>query len=398
MKRRILFVDDEPNVLQGLKRMLRPMRAQWDMEFAKSAQDALDHLGRFRFDVIVSDVRMPGMNGVQLLTEVKIRYPQTVRILLSGQSDKELIKQSVDPTHQYLAKPCEAEILKETIARACARGGLVHNEKIKQVLSQIDSMPSMPSLYGELVEELDSPEPSIEKVGAIIAKDLAMTAKILKLVNSAFFGIPRHISDPADAVVFLGLGVIKSLVLGFHIFQVHDQNLLPGFSLYDLWLHSLSTAAGARKIAECEQGKTGLADDAFAGGLLHDVGVLILVTMLPAQYQETLTLATAQGLPLVEAERRTLGSTHAEIGAYLLGIWGLNEPVVEAVACHHDPPHSDTPVFGPSTAVYVANLLDHETLSGQDTQPSPQIDPECLTRLGLKAQIDTWRNLVQRPV
>lgn len=407
MKRRILFVDDEPNLLEGLKRMLRPFRHEWEMEFVENGATALECLDQTNWDVVVSDVRMPSMNGVELLNKIKKQHPQTVRLLLSGQADKQLIMDAVGPAHQYLAKPCDAEVLKTTISRACALGDLLQDEKIKQLVSQIESIPSLPSLYFQLEVELQSCDSSIEKAAAIVSKDVGMTAKILKLVNSAFFGIQQTVTDPVQAVRYLGLETLKTLVLTFKVFQQLNQNESVGFNMDRFWHHSLSTGEQARKIAKEGKAATHVIEAALAGGLLHDVGMLLLLTSFPERYQETLKLLVNPECTLMEAEQETFGATHAEVGAYLLGLWGIPNLIIEAVAFHHRPAeslaqtlafsHRSAENFGPTLtpliAVHVANGLVEEKDSHALEGNHPYFDLEFLTDLGFADRLQIWREL-----
>lgn len=224
MKRRILFVDDEPNVLQGLQRMLRPMRSEWEMEFAGGGEEALQKMEQAPFDVIVSDMRMPGMNGAQLLKEVARRYPDTVRIVLSGHSDREYILQLVTTTHQYLAKPCDAQTIKDTVNRACALRDLLTSKELSALVSQVKSLPSLPSLYTRIIEILQSDDPSLQKIGQIVSEDIAMSAKVLQLVNSSFFGIARRYLQPRAGGHVSGAGNGEGVgAFGAHLRQVGQQ-------------------------------------------------------------------------------------------------------------------------------------------------------------------------------
>jgi len=330
--KKILFVDDEPMVLNGLQRMLRPLRTQWEMTFVESGKKALEVLAATPFDVVVSDMRMPGMDGAQLLTEVKRLYPQIVRLILSGHSDKEMILRSVGPTHQYLAKPCDTETLKNTVARACALRDLLSDEPLKRLVSRMESLPSLPHLYAEIMNELQSPDSSIQKVGEIIAQDVGMTAKILQLVNSAFFGLRRHVSNPSQAASLLGLETVKALVLSSQVFSQFEEKTLTGLRLEALWSHSLAVGALARRICIQQSAPLKVTDDAFLAGLLHDAGKLVLAANVPEHYIQALTLASQRGLHPCDVERGVMGASHAEIGAYLLGLWGLPDPIVEALA------------------------------------------------------------------
>jgi HD-like signal output (HDOD) protein len=392
--RRVLFVDDEPKILEGLQRMLRSMRHEWEMEFATGGLSALATLETRPFDVVVTDMRMPGMDGAQLLAQLRECHPRIVRIVLSGHSDQEVILSSVGPAHQYLAKPCDPELLKQTVSRACALRDLLTNETLTLLVSQMQSLPSLPSLYMELMRQLESPDPSIKKIGAIISKDPGMTAKILQMVNSAFFGLRRHISSPADATGLLGLDIVKALVLSIHIFSQFSQTRIPGFSLEDLWEHNMAVGALSTQIARAEKQSQQIVDDSFTAGLLHECGKLVLAARLPKEYAEMLSLASEEGLPVVEAERKVFGAAHPEVGAYLLGLWGLPDSIVEAVAFHESPGQCPGDAFGSLTAVHVADRLVGETnTAGAKTGAAAEVDSVYLARLGLDDRMDSWRAL-----
>ncbi|MCK4546250.1 MAG: HDOD domain-containing protein [Candidatus Eisenbacteria sp.] len=389
MKRRILFVDDEPNVLEGLRRMLRPMRREWDMLFTEGGEQALDILGSEPCDVVVSDMRMPGMDGARLLSRVAREYPRTVRIVLSGHSDKELIMESVRTAHQYLSKPCNADVLKATVARACALRDLLENESLKGIVSRMDTLPSLPSLYAELMEELQSPEASTRRVGEIVSRDVGMSAKILQMVNSAFFGLCEHVSSPAQAAGLLGIENVRGLVLSVQIFSEFDQKHFPGGLLDHLWNHSMAAGVAAKAIATGENLPQASADHAFMAGLLHDSGKLVLASRLPDRYGAILLLAKKSGMRVHRAELESFGTTHAEIGAYLMGLWGLPDTIVEAIAFHHRP--ADCPVreFGPLTAVHAANALLNEIEADED---GGALDEPYISEMGLTQRIPLWRD------
>lgn len=386
MKKQVLFVDDEEMVLQGLQRSMRAMRNDWDMTFVDSGAKALAFLEKTPVDVVVSDMRMPGMNGAQLLGEVMQRFPKTVRLILSGHADQELILQCVGSTHQFLSKPCDPEALRATIHRAMDLESAVKNVRLQQLVARMDHLPSVPSLYSEIVDKMNDPEAALEDVGVIIAKDPGMTAKILKLVNSAFFGLRREVSSPTDAAGFLGLDTIKSLVLSLHAFSQYDSIKTEGFSLAALWNHSLATAAAAKRIAQLEKADLKTTDQAFAAGLLHDTGKTVLAFNFPSNYGKTIAIAQAQGLDLLVAEQEAFGANHADVGGYLLGLWGLPVPVVDAIALHHQPKQSADAGFTPLTAVHAANAL---VKRGGGTLPAWDLD--YLGRLSLGDHATVWQ-------
>jgi HD-like signal output (HDOD) protein/CheY-like chemotaxis protein len=364
--RRILFVDDDPGILQGLRRMLHPLRHEWDMTFVTSGQEALAVMAQSSFDVVVSDMRMPGMDGAQLLTEVSKLSPRAVRIILSGYSEREMVLRSVKPAHQYLSKPCQPETLKSAVTRALALRELLDDSTLTGLISGMQSLPSLPSMYAEIMTELRSPEASVARVAEIVSRDIGMTARILQIINSAFFGLPCHVTSAAQAVGLLGLDTIKGLALTLQIFERFDEEEMRGFPVERLWEHSLAVAASARRISKRQSSDERISDDAFLAGLLHDVGILVLIKQLPTSYVRVLTLMEEKKISQWQAEREVLGITHAEVGAYLLALWGLPDSIIEAVAYHHCPEKCPNRAFGPLSAVYEANEKD----SGRNMQPT----------------------------
>jgi HD-like signal output (HDOD) protein len=341
-------------------------------------------------EVIVSDMRMPGMDGAQLLSEVMKRFPHTVRLVLSGQADREAVLRLIGPAHQYLSKPCDADELRTAIARALALRDLLSSDQLKQIASRVKTLPSLPALHKLLTKELTNEDPSLERVAEIISKDVGMTTKILQLVNSAFFGLPQPAAKPLDAVFYIGLVAIRALVLSLHVFSEFDESTIKGFSVGALARHGWITGLTAKKIAEMEQSGEPMDNQCFLAGLLHDVGKLILAAGLPSQYERVLKTAQKTSRPLWDIEREEFGATHAEVGAYLLGLWGLPNPVVEAVALHHRPSACLAGGLSPAIAVHVADILIKET-NGSAAEPGCEIDQVALTALGLEDRLPLWK-------
>ncbi|MBI5387354.1 MAG: HDOD domain-containing protein [Verrucomicrobia bacterium] len=395
--KRILFVDDDPLLLQGLRRMLHPWRHEWEMEFVESGEQALSRLGDKPFNVVVSDMRMPGMNGVELLEQVKARHPQTVRIILSGHADQELILRSVSVAHQYLSKPCDPEALKNAVASATRLASTVQNDQLLRLVSQMERLPSLPAFYKELVGLLSNPEVSMDQVGEVIARDIAMTAQILKVVNSSFFGLRRQISSAAEAASYLGADILRSLVLSLNAFSQFQGAKAGGLCPEALWSHSLQVGLAAKLVAQAERTRVQMAEDSFVSGLLHDTGKLVLASYFPREYTLTCQAAVERGLAACQAERETFGCNHAEVGGYLLGLWGLPAQVVDAVNLHHAPSTSPLREFTPLTAVHVADALAHQIgLADQAGPGRPQVDTNYLAGLGLADRWPVWEAVVKR--
>lgn len=394
----VLFVDDDRRVLDGLRRMLRGMRHEWRMEFVDSAQAALERLKAEPFDVILTDMRMPGMDGAALLECVMRDHPGVVRIVLSGHSEREAILRSVGPAHQFLAKPCDPEVIRHVILRASRLRALLTTPELRAVVGQVRSLPVLPDVYVELRDALRSPDCSTHQVGQIIARDMGATAKILQLVNSAFFGLRREVTDATQAAALLGIDTLQALVFVIGIFSQLDTDRCAGLNPKSLIGHCYSTGTLARQICMHQHCPSSTIDQSLLAGMLHDLGKLVLACSFTDDYQRVLSAAPAGTTMACAQEREVFGVTHAEVGAYLLGMWGLPDPVVEAVAYHHRPGDCEGNEFLPLTAVHTANALHHVRASGRTDDTIDLLDEEYLARIGVRDRIDAWRGLVVPPV
>jgi putative nucleotidyltransferase with HDIG domain len=389
VQKRILFVDDEPNLLLGLQRALRPMLTLWEMEFASSGEEALRMMSLREFDAIVTDMRMPGLSGADLLNMIQKQWPGTVRIVLSGQADRETVLKAIAPAHQFLAKPCDPEQLRSVLEKTLALADLLQNTSLKCFISRMKCIPSLPLLYQQVTSELHSADPSPSRIGEIIAQDMAMTAKLLQIVNSAAYGIRIQISEPKQAVFFLGLDTIQALVLSLGVFSAFDPRLLGTGQAERLWEHAVSVSKYARAVAICE-GISGRDLDPYnSAGLLHDIGKLIMASACPENYRRIVATAAATGTRLEVLEFQEFGCTHAEVGAYLLGVWGLPAVIVEAVAWNHRPSDSPVTEFSPLAAVHVANAFDAQQHPDRGDM-DPNIDQVFLDRMGLGHRLEFW--------
>jgi HD-like signal output (HDOD) protein len=387
----VLFVDDEPRILQGLRRMLRPLRKEWEMAFAGSGAEALELVEQQRFDVVVSDMRMPGMDGAQLLSHVRDRSPDTVRIVLSGHSDLEMVLRAVGPSHRYLTKPCDAEALKAAVASALDLRELLRSESIRALVGSMTQVPSLPQAYQELLQLLEQPDCSLQDIGALVARDIGMTSQILRLVNSAYFGLHTEVTSPERAVSFLGLGTLTSLVLGTKLFCALEGPELAELGLQRLWQRSLAAALGARAIAS-EEGLSGReSEDCFAAGMLHGLGALVLARNLPERLRRVRAALAETGRPSHELEEEEFGVCQGRIGGYLLGVWGLPDPVMEAVAYHQTPSAATRTGFSPLAALHVAAawVTDPESKD----LGSVRLDREWAAASGLADKLERWAEI-----
>ena len=387
---RVLFVDDEPRVLEGLKRMLRPKRNEWQMTFVGSAQAALDALKAEPCEVVVTDMRMPGMSGAELLEVVQREYPDTIRLILSGQAETESVMKALGVSHQFLSKPCDADILQGTISRAFALRDLAGSDSVKAPVARINKLPALPATYQKLIEVLRQPNSSLEEVSRIISTDPSMTARLLKLVNSAYFGLAKPVADVTRAGALLGLDRIMALVLGQGIFSGGDAPQVRGFSLETLWSHSVATATAAHRIAIEEDMDKEQVAAAFLAGMLHDIGKLVLAMGMPAEYARV--LQQTRGRPGSESEIETLElqAAHTDVGAYLVGLWGLPNTIAEAIAFHEDPAQS-TGEFGLPGIVHVADRIAHHPEMSDPRAPELFLNFEYLEKHRRGGKWNEWR-------
>ncbi|GFM36632.1 response regulator [Desulfovibrio psychrotolerans] len=391
MKLRVLFVDDEPNVLNGLRLVLRSLREKWSMAFAGGAVEALEILAREPYDVVVTDMRMPGMDGGDLLSEVQRLYPDTLRIILSGYSDHKMIMKTVKPAHQFLTKPCNHKELEEVVERSMRLRTVLGNERVRAVFSDVDTLPSLPDVYASLEAELGKEDPSLHHIGNIIESDMGLTASLLKLVNSSFFGLRRHVSSPHQAVVLLGTDTVKSLMLVIELVKRFVVKKSLRFNAGLLWQHCTQTGHLARCLAVHADADKEVMDHAFIAGLMHDVGKLVLLTRLADDYAGVLELVRSRDYSVHDAEREVFCATHAEMGAYLLALWGMPAPVVEAVLGHHEPVQVPHEGFAPVTAVHVANVMEHELVIINPQYRKPAVDAAYIDSLGLTSRMQSMR-------
>jgi HD-like signal output (HDOD) protein/ActR/RegA family two-component response regulator len=332
--RDILFVDDDRDLLDSVRARLYKHRHDWNMQFVSSGDEAIASLERQHFDLVVSDVRMPGMDGGQLLTVVKQRWPTAMRIIVSGHSDPVQAVRLTSLAHQYIAKPCDGRELENIIERCFYLQDLLGQESLRKVVGRIAKLPAMPKTYGRLQAALAQPGVTAAEIGDIVNADAAIASKVLQITNSAFFRLRKPMVRIKDAVTYLGFATVRNLVLSAEIFsQWQAPKGLADADPERLQNHAQCAAAACKALAAGRASP----DDAWLAGLLHDLGYWILIQECPQELAGAIELARREGLPLVECERRITGASHAEIGAYLLGLWGLPYSIVEAVALHHTP-------------------------------------------------------------
>jgi HD-like signal output (HDOD) protein len=391
--RRVLFVDDEPHLLEGLRDALRPWRRHWNMTFAAGGPAALSALEQEPFDAVVTDMRMPGMDGAALLGEVQRVQPTSVRIVLSGYAERDAVARAATVAHRFLSKPCDADELVRVVQRSCGVNALVEDQELRQAAAGTGRLPSVPRLYAELTALLADPDATLADAERLVEQDAAMAAKVLQLANSAYFGRAHAATRVGQAIGYIGLNALKAITLSAGAMAAFPADRrIEGFSIERLQRHSTLVARITRRLLDDRRHEEG----AVAAGLMHEVGMLVLASRAPDYLAEVLTRAAREQRPTFEVERELRGFTHAEVGAHVLGLWGLPHAIVEAVAYHHDPAAAHDPQLDAVTAVHVANVLADELEARADPgrrRPPLTLDSGHLERIGVADRLAGWRAL-----
>jgi HD-like signal output (HDOD) protein len=375
----VLFVDDELRVLEALERSLRIAGVDWEMQFVTSGEAALAALDADRYEVIVSDMRMPGMDGAALLSAAFQRDPAMARVVLSGQAEEAAALRVVRVAHQFLAKPCDAKTVRQVVERSGMLHRTLADPGLRAMVGGVDRLPSALHVFQQLSELLAKDEVSTDAVAAVVRQDPAMASKLLQFANSAFFARAREIPDIRGAVILLGTKTIKNLALALGVFDtLGKQTRSAILSIDEMQRRAFATA----EIASAVMPDRELADAAFMAGLVCDVGELVLASKASERLASAWQAASDRGMPRVASEREVFGVSHVEIGAYLLNLWGLPFRVVEAVAQHHAPQQGAQPSLGLPVAVWIASNI----AAGEE------LDPELVERLGAQQLLERARS------
>jgi len=355
MATRILFVDDDREILDGFKRVLFKMRKEWTMDFVTNAEEALERLNKTTYNAVVSDIGMSGTSGIVLLETLLEKHPGVARIIVSGNSDMKGLIEVLGTAHQFLVKPVNPTELKDALVRVMSLREYLMDEKLTALVNKIDSLPTQPELHVELLHAITTA--SVKEIAATIKKDLGMMTKILQLVNSPLFGVKKSIDDIQHAITLLGIDILNALVLSLEIFSKFTLTGAAKQELEDIFNHSNDVANYARLIAmEITEDKT-VAGNSYMGGMLHDVGKLIILSEFTELYFQIKERADLNNQPVNEIEQELLGVDHSRLGAYLLGLWGIPDILVETTAYHHRPNGYGITNFSPITAVHIADAV-----------------------------------------
>jgi HD-like signal output (HDOD) protein len=353
---KVLLIDDEAMVLSGLRRALMPHREELQCHFAETVDDALALLEREPFDVVVSDMRMPVMDGAQLLQIVADKYPATLRIILSGQTGEEAAMRAVPVAHQFLSKPCPVEALIEAIHRGSAqREAQNRGHGLASLVGRVGSLPAPPDLFLQLGRVMADPRSNSAAVSAVLQRSPVVVAKLLQLVNTSFFAAPQRIVSLDAAVARLGLRLVRAVVLTEGVFADED-----GHGVYSIadQRRGRSEAATAMAAAQAMAGPGAMRDTAVTASLLANIGTPLLATVAP-ELATWIRDAVAGGADPLMSELNILGTTHAAFASHILTLWNLPVEVVDAVAKHHDP---QTEWGAPMVTAFAWAIAEHRPI------------------------------------
>ncbi len=385
--RHLLFVGGDELWLGQTQRDLTCLQANWKCELAPDCGQAVEKWAGGSFDTLVLDSKVA--DGAKLFKALETELAQSICLVRCQTLDRATAAVWKGTGATLVPEAADAATLLSTIKRSACIQDWMGNEAIKKLVSQIRKLPAQPKLHTEVTNELKSENGSMDVVGRLISHEPVMSAKILQVVNSAFFGLTREVSDPTECVMVLGAERIKALILLAGVFSQYAASKCPGFAPEPVWGHSIQVGAFARAIALAETKNARTAEAAFTAGLLHDIGKLILAGNLPEMYDTVQKLKVSKNITAREAEMEILGTSHAELGACLLATWGLPLPILEAIAWHHEPGRSDEKGFSLLAAVHAANIFAQESQTGEAAHET--VDIMYLMRSGLGDCRNRWR-------
>lgn len=391
--KRILFVDDQRFDSANLTDLVTRMGKGWEAVAVSTGAEALSALKSRQFDIVISELILPDLNASELHQEISKRWPETMRCVLSDHSDRELMLKASEHVQQFIAKPYDADKLRKILANSMGLRELLANKELHARIAKIRSLPSPPAIYQELVKELQSERASVQKIAKLIQRDVAITAKLLQMINSAFFGLPMHVESPLHAVNLLGLETVQSLVLTAGVFNQVKDAKVPGLSIDKIHKHSVIVGTSSKHLANAFGLARKQVDDAFMAGLLHDVGKLVMITDFRDELLAVLKLSKEKSLPLHAAEREVLGVSDAEIGAHLLSLWHLPESILEAVALHCVPEKVPSPMLNVLAAVHLGYAIDYDAAHDVKDSQFSALNMDYLEKIGLANELPNLRRL-----
>lgn len=386
-EKRLLIADANARAWDEMREALGEA---WVVVGAANCDAAMAELEKEAFTVVIANHELAGWGGAELLNRIRAANPRVLRFIAAEPAIKDKLMSNVLGGDRFLPLPFEVDAVKSAIDRAVAVDyGM--SDSVRELVGRIRSFPTIPSLYLEVVNALRDPDATTATIGGIIARDMAMTTKLLQMINSAYYGLSRRIVDPVEAVGILGFESVKSLIMTVKLLNQYDKIKPVYFSIDNVWRHSTNVARTAKVMAQLETNDDNISGAAYTAGLMHDLGKIILAANFDSLYHKAHNTARKEHVPLWDVEKQVFGATHGEIGAYLLALWGMPEEVVKVTANHHHPLRAGDTGFSALTAVHVANALEYEGSPEADGMPAAVIDCDYIQQLGVANRIDQWR-------
>lgn len=362
----VVFVDQDQRALADIERNLATLGCDWEIEFASSPRTALAIVESRPVDVVITDQRLPLMHGATLLREVRTLRPETVRILLTNEPESDAALRALDAAHRTMCKPCNTEELVEVTDRILSLRDILKDDRLRELFGAVTTLPAAPTMYLSLSQALDDPDSDSSRIATMMAKDPALSAKVLRLSNTAMYGGKSTIVDVRGAVTRLGLRTVRNLVLAAEAFKDHVPG---GMDPAQLQMRATQASSLVPMLLD-DPAEIALASTA---ALLSDLGWLLPAGTLTPSWSGQPTDVGAPPQP-----------SHAEAGAYLLGLWGLPMSLVETVAFHHRPSASGEHC-GAAGAVHIASAL----------AAREPIDMEFAERTGMLDRIEQARTRLE---
>lgn len=374
--KKILFVDDEIQILKSLNRLF--MDTEYEVFTVESGKDALDLLATEKIDMIITDMRMPEMDGCQLLEKVKELYPNSLRIILSGYSDKHTILEALQKNiaKLYILKPWENNKLILLIDQLFETENILRDSKLLGLINRVDELPTLKSSYLQIMDLIDK-DVDLAKISSAIERDHSVATKILHIINSAFYEVKT--GSVKHAITYLGLSTVRNILLATSIIDSFNMNGMYGKRLEMLWNHSFICSKIVTVIYEKLLLKK-LAENETSAGLLHNIGIVLLLKLYPEKYIEIFHKGEKEKTDLLQLEQEFFNVTHQQTGGYLLQWWELPHPIIEAALYHHTP--FSTGIIN-QELIYAINIAQHYASIILKSQLTGSFDPAVFPALGI---------------
>jgi putative nucleotidyltransferase with HDIG domain len=385
----VLFVDDEPLMRELYTNLSKVLGPDFQIRTVSGGTEALEVLAADPVDIIVSDLSMPQMAGGEFLTTVERLYPETMRVVISGVSDELAVARCLMYGHRYFQKPLQLKEIADLVRRISRHGKVLRSERVKKIVGRSDVLPTPPETYLRLTELLQDGNSPLDEVARIIESDPGLTARLLQVVNSVAFGYGGKLSTVEEAVQIAGVEVVRSLMLALQARHFAENRLKNKQLLKTFWQHSIDTGARCRLLARAERLNISEQETCFTAGLLHDIGKLVLAASEEKIYADLIASAFKDGVPVFERELDVYGATHADIGAYLLGLWGLPDTVIHPVERHHNLGVDLGKGFTPVLCVHLAqNLVP-------SVKRTDKLNEKFLQECGLHTRVPHWEEALR---